>query len=100
MPPNTRGSIYATACSILEVFGDPSVAASADGCDIDPAELLDGRGTLYLVSPVHAQVRLAPLIEALIMSIVREVQNRAQAAGQPHLDDDGVPIALDQPVDK
>jgi type IV secretion system protein VirD4 len=93
MPPNTRGSIYATACSILEVFGDPTVAASADGCDIDPAELLDGRGTLYLVSPVHAQVRLAPLIEALIMSIVREAQNRAQA-GKPC--DPGLLLLLDE----
>jgi len=93
MPPNTRGSIYATACSILEVFGDPSVAASADGCDIDPAALLDGTGTLYLVSPVHAQVRLAPLIEALIMSIVREAQNRAQA-GKPC--DPGLLLLLDE----
>ena len=93
MPPNTRGSIYATACSILEVFGDPSVAASADGCDIDPTTLLDGHGTLYLVSPVHAQVRLAPLIEALIMSIVREAQNRAQA-GKPC--DPGLLLLLDE----
>jgi type IV secretion system protein VirD4 len=93
MPPNTRGSIYATACSILEVFGDPTVAASADGCDIDPAELLDERGTLYLVSPVHAQVRLAPLIEALIMSIVREAQNRSQA-GKPC--DPGLLLLLDE----
>jgi type IV secretion system protein VirD4 len=93
MPPNTRGSIYATANSILEVFGDPTVAASADGCDIDPAELLDGHGTLYLVSPVHAQVRLAPLIEALIMSIVREAQNRSQA-GKPC--DPGLLLLLDE----
>jgi type IV secretion system protein VirD4 len=93
MPPNTRGSIYATVVSILEVFGDPSVAASADGCDIDPAALLDNNGTLYLVSPVHAQVRLAPLIEALIMSIVREAQNRSQA-GKPC--DPGLLLLLDE----
>jgi type IV secretion system protein VirD4 len=93
MPPNTKGSIYATANSILEVFGDPTVAASADGCDINPAELLDGRGTLYLVSPVHAQVRLAPLIEALIMSIVREAQNRSQAGATL---DPGLLLLLDE----
>ena len=121
MPPNTRGSIYATANSILEVFGDPTVVASADGraggrrprtmsathgrfpicrrrkradrCDIDPAKLLDNRATLYLVSPVHAQVRLAPLIEALIMSIVREAQNRSQA-GKPC--DPGLLLLLDE----
>jgi type IV secretion system protein VirD4 len=92
-PANTAGSIYATVDSILEVFGDPTVAASADGCDIDPAALLDGRATLYLVSPVHAQVRLAPLIEALIMSIVREAQNRSQA-GKPC--DPGLLLLLDE----
>jgi type IV secretion system protein VirD4 len=78
-PGNTRGNIYATVVSILEVYVDPATARSADGCDIYPAELLDGARTLYLVSPVHAQARLAPLIEALIMSVVREAQNRAQA---------------------
>jgi len=92
-PANTRGSIYATACSILEVFADPAVAASADGCDIVPARVLDGCWTLYLVSPVHAQARLAPLIEALIMSIVREAQNRAQA-GKPC--DPGLLLLLDE----
>src|SRR5664280_160166 len=93
MPDVTRGSTYATADSILEVFGDPSVAASAEGCDISPATLLDTNGTLYLVSPVHAQHRLAPLIEALIMSIVREAQNRAQA-GNPC--DPGLLLLLDE----
>jgi type IV secretion system protein VirD4 len=75
----TRGNIYATVVTTLEVYADPATARSADGCDIHPAELLDSATTLYLVSPVHAQARLAPLIEALIMSIVREAQNRAQA---------------------
>jgi type IV secretion system protein VirD4 len=93
MPGNTKGSIYATVISILEVFADPSIVASADGCDIDPSTLLDTNSTLYLVSPVHAQVRLAPLIEALIMSIVREAQNRAQA-GRPC--DPGLLLLLDE----
>jgi type IV secretion system protein VirD4 len=92
-PANTAGSIYATVDSILEVFGDPTVAASADGCDIDPAALLDSCGTIFLVSPVHAQIRLAPLIEALIMSIVREAQNRSQA-GKPC--DPGLLLLLDE----
>ena len=93
MPANTRGSVYATAISILEVYTDPAVAASADGCDISPARLLDTNATLYLVSPVHAQHRLAPLIEALIMSIVREAQDRAQA-GNPC--DPGLLLLLDE----
>lgn len=35
-------------------------------------------GTLYLAAPVHAQDRLRPRFEALVMSVVREAQNRAQ----------------------
>jgi type IV secretion system protein VirD4 len=46
---------------------------------INPATLPDRNGTLYLVAPAHARARLRPLFEALIMSVVREAQNRAQA---------------------
>lgn len=48
-------------------------------CEITPAGLLDSPGTLYLVAPAHAQDRLRPLFEALVMSVVREAQDRAQA---------------------
>jgi len=72
---------------------DPDVAASAESCEIDPAALLDGDGTLYLVAPTHAQDRLRPLFEALVMSVVRETQNRAQA-GRPC--DPGLLLLLDE----
>jgi len=55
--------------------------------------LLDGDGTLYLVAPTHAQDRLRPLFEALVMSVVREAQNRAQA-GRPC--DPGLLLLLDE----
>lgn len=77
-PGDTLGSVYATAEACLDVYTDPDVAASADSCDITPAGLLDGDGTLYLVAPLHAQDRLRPLFEALVMSVVREAQTRAQ----------------------
>lgn len=81
-PTETGGSVYATAETILDVYTDPEVAASASSCEVTPAGLLDSNGTLYLVAPAHAQDRLRPLFEALVMSVVREAQNRAQA-GRP-----------------
>jgi TraM recognition site of TraD and TraG len=56
-------------------------------CAIDPATLLDQDGTLCLVAPVHAQNRLRPLFVALVKSVVREAQSRAQAGrpGDPRL---------------
>lgn len=63
---------------MLSIYGDPAVAASADGCEIDPATLLDQDKTLSLVAPARAQDRLRQLFEALVMSVVREAQNRAQ----------------------
>jgi hypothetical protein len=67
-----------TAETVLSIYGDPAVAASADGCEIDPATLLDQDKTLSLVAPARAQDRLCQLFEALVMSVVREAQNRAQ----------------------
>jgi len=92
-PGDTLGSVYATVEAVLDCYTDPDVAASADTCDIDPAALLDSDGTLYLVAPTHAQDRLRPLFEALVMSVVREAQNRAQA-GRPC--DPGLLLMLDE----
>ena len=43
-----------TAETVLSIYGDPAVAASADGCEIDPATLLDQDKTLSLVAPAFA----------------------------------------------
>lgn len=76
---NVGGSSYATAEVVLDAYADPQVAISAASCDITPGRVLDSNGTLYLVAPAHAQTRLRPLFEALIMSVIREAQDRAQA---------------------
>jgi hypothetical protein len=39
------GSVYGTAETLLDVFGDPVIAASAEGCDLDIGELLCGPTT-------------------------------------------------------
>src|SRR6266508_3970142 len=80
-PDNTRGSVFGTAETLLDVFGDPAVAASADGCDLDVAALLDGPNTLYLYAPANEQGRLRPLFELLLGVVITAAEERA--ARQP-----------------
>jgi uncharacterized RmlC-like cupin family protein len=41
-PDNTMGSVYGTAETLLDVYGDPVIAQSAEGCDLDLDELVTG----------------------------------------------------------
>ena len=75
-PDNTMGSVYGTAETLLDVYGDPSIAASAEGCDLDIDELLTGaNNTLYLYAPASEQERLRPLFELLVVG--GDLQGRA-----------------------
>jgi type IV secretion system protein VirD4 len=68
-PDNTMGSVYGTAETLLDVYGDPTIAQSAEGCDLDLDELLTGaNNTLYLYAPASEQERLRPLFELLVSS--------------------------------
>jgi type IV secretory pathway TraG/TraD family ATPase VirD4 len=70
-PENTLGSVYGTAETLLDVFGDPVIAASAEGYDLDIDQLLTGaNNTLYLYAPASEQVRLRPLFELLVSVVV------------------------------
>ncbi len=80
-PDNTRGSVFGTAETLLDVFGDPTVAASAEGCDLDVGALLDGPNTLYLYAPANEQGRLRPLFELLLGVVITAAEERA--ARQP-----------------
>jgi type IV secretion system protein VirD4 len=84
-----RSGSLTSAQDALDVFGDEHVerACSPDQADnrprIDPDRLLDGLDTLYLYAPLHEQDRLRPVMEALIMSVVRTAMERTAATGQP-----------------
>jgi type IV secretion system protein VirD4 len=70
-------SLYATAEDLLGVYEDDRVAASTEGHDLDPAELLAGPNTLYLYAPPHEQKRLRPLFETITAQVVRVAQEQA-----------------------
>jgi type IV secretion system protein VirD4 len=78
-PDNTLGSVYGTAETLLDVFADPVIAASADGCDLDVDALLEGANTLYLYAPANEQGRLRPLFELLIATIITRAEELAAA---------------------
>jgi type IV secretory pathway TraG/TraD family ATPase VirD4 len=79
-PDNTRGSVFGTAETLLDVFGDPTIAASAEGCDIALDALLTGpNNTLYLYAPASEQERLRPLFELLVSVVIARAEELAAA---------------------
>jgi type IV secretion system protein VirD4 len=81
-PDNTRGSVFGTAETLLDVFGDPVVAESAEGCDLDlDALLTQPNHSLYLYAPASEQERLRPLFELLVSVVI--ARSEELAAAQP-----------------
>jgi type IV secretion system protein VirD4 len=79
-PDNTRGSVFGTAETLLDVFGDPQVADSAEGCDPDLDALLTGpNNSLYLYAPASEQERLRPLFELLVSVVIARAEELAAA---------------------
>jgi hypothetical protein len=81
------GSVYGTAETLLDVFGDPVIAQSAEGCDLDLDELLTGaNNTLYLYAPASEQERLRPLFELLVSVVIYKAEQLAAAQPDGMLD--------------
>lgn len=70
VPERERGSFYSAAHNTVKVTADPTVLRSCGATDFDPVQFLRTRSTLYVVSPSEQQEAVAPLIAALIESIV------------------------------
>jgi type IV secretion system protein VirD4 len=80
----TRGSVYATAQTVLLAYVDPCVLASAQSSELQPKHLLDGKpNTAYLCAPAHEQRRLQPLFATLVQEIVAYAYERATEKGGP-----------------
>jgi type IV secretion system protein VirD4 len=80
----TRGSVYATAQTVLIAYVDPGVLASALSAELRAEELLDGAwNTAYLCAPAHEQRRLQPLFATLLQEIVAHVYDHTAETGKP-----------------
>lgn len=85
--PRQRDSVYATVETLLAPFANANtrqaVTVDKHRPRIDINRLLDDNAALYLVAPEHDQVRLRPLFEALLHSVIRTAQDRHAATGRP-----------------
>jgi type IV secretion system protein VirD4 len=84
--PRQRDSVYATVETLLAPFANANtrqaVTVDKHRPRIDINRLLDDNAALYLVAPEHDQVRLRPLFEALLHSVIRAAQDRHAATGR------------------
>jgi type IV secretion system protein VirD4 len=80
----TRGSVYATAQTVLIAYSDPGVLMSAMSAELRAKYLLDGGcHTAYLCAPAHEQRRLQPLFATLVQEIVAHAYEHTTETGRP-----------------
>ncbi|MGE3449206.1 MAG: type IV secretory system conjugative DNA transfer family protein [Microbacteriaceae bacterium] len=80
LDPRNRGTIFMSAAALLAAYRHPAVQATAtDG--LTPTDLLDEPNTLYIVASARQQRLLAPLVVAILSSILHAAAERANAAG-------------------
>ena len=80
----TRGSVYATAQTVLIAYVDPGVLATAMSSELRAEKFLDGAwNTAYLCAPAHEQRRLQPLFATLVQEIVAHAYDRTSETGKP-----------------
>ena len=80
----TRGSVYATAQTVLIAYADPGVLSSALTAELRAERILDGGWhTAYLCAPAHEQRRLQPLFATLVQEIVAHAYDRNTETGKP-----------------
>lgn len=88
-PPQTSGSVYATAQRAFDCFASPRVLASCKppaGEGFDPATFLADHGTMYVLGTPSQSNSIAPLLACIIQEIVEEAHILAEASPNGRLD--------------
>ena len=81
-PERERGTVFSTVMRIFNVFNERAVAASAETSRFEARRFLERSGTLYLCTPRMAPERIASLFVGILMTVVTEAYEVAEAA--PH----------------
>jgi type IV secretion system protein VirD4 len=82
--PRTTSSVYATARNAVWPWADPTIAASADSCDITIDWLLAGEGnTLYLSAPLGDETRIGVVFAVLLHDLITQAFDRYNRVGEP-----------------
>ncbi|WP_329021192.1 type IV secretory system conjugative DNA transfer family protein [Streptomyces sp. NBC_01601] len=77
------GSIQFTLNVIASVYRDEEVRATASGTDFTVEQLLDKNATVCLVAAPSDAERYAPLLTAIIASIIHGAEQRYNQTGKP-----------------
>jgi type IV secretion system protein VirD4 len=86
--PRTTSSVYATARNAVWPWADPTVAATANGCDITLDWLLADTNTLYLSAPLGDETRIGVVFAVLLHDLITQAfarYNRTGDALEPRL---------------
>lgn len=75
-----QSGIWSTASGVLAAYRTDAAMSSTEGKPLDCAELLDGRGTLYICAGSDFQHQAAPLVAGLVREVRTAVYERSQAA--------------------
>jgi type IV secretory pathway TraG/TraD family ATPase VirD4 len=80
----TLANIFSTARLLIAAWLDPSVADSADRCDITPAAFFDGQpNTLYVLAPPSNQDRLRVVFNLLVKQLTDHAYLVSTRRGRP-----------------
>ena len=92
-----RQTCFGVCARFLRLFSEKNVARSSETSEFDPHRFLteDENPTLYLVAPMAAQARLAPLFVGIVMSVMTEAAKIAQISASGRLPK-GLLIVLDE----
>jgi type IV secretory pathway TraG/TraD family ATPase VirD4 len=77
------GSIQFTLNVISSVYRDEEVRATASGTDFTVEQLLDNNATVCLIAAPSDAERYAPLLTAIIASIIHGAEQRYNQTGKP-----------------
>lgn len=80
--PDGIGSVEFTLHGLTKAYRNPQVRASAARSDFTAAELIDRGGTLFVVDPPTDAEDFAPMLTALIASVVHAAEKRYEHTGQ------------------
>lgn len=89
-----KGSVLFTALGLADTYSRPGVLDAVERGGFTPHDLLDGRGTLCIVTPSAEGERFAPYFTALLSAIIHEAERRAAAVAGPV--DPRLLLALDE----
>jgi type IV secretion system protein VirD4 len=80
--PRTTSSVYATARNAVWPWADPTIAATADRCDITLDWLLADANTLYLSAPLGDETRIGVVFAVLLHDLVTQAFDRYNRTGE------------------